>query len=63
MELHYEQSAATMTEGHALEGARPFVAEALSDDPPWNASCRTIAHSEGIVLRWRSTQRHFLCCV
>ena len=38
--LHYEQCGATVTEGHPLEGARPFVAEALSDDPPWNASCR-----------------------
>jgi hypothetical protein len=54
MALRYPHSAATMTLGHPSEGGTPFVAEALSGDPPWNVWCRTIAHSEGIVLRWYS---------
>jgi hypothetical protein len=59
---HYAPSAATITDGHPTKGVPPFVAGAPSGDPPWNASCRTIAHSEGTVLRWHSRQRYFLCC-
>jgi hypothetical protein len=48
-----------MTLGHPSEGATPFVASGVSGDPPWNSWCRTIAHSEDIVLRWYSRRRCF----
>src|SRR5580704_1378371 len=36
--------------------------QGLSRDPPWNARCRTIAHSEDIFLLCYSTQPYFSCC-
>jgi hypothetical protein len=51
-----------MTVGHPIEGPVSYVAEGPSRDPPWNARCRTIGHSEDIFQQCYSTQPYFLCC-
>src|SRR5580700_10873191 len=56
MALRDPQSAAIRTVGQA----RPFfVAYDLSDHPPGNAWCRTIARSDGIVLQCHSKRLCF----
>ena len=54
--------ATTMIVGHRREGATSYVPEGLSGDPPRNAWCHTIAHSEDIFLQCYSTQPYFPCC-
>jgi hypothetical protein len=51
-----------MTVGHPVERPASCVACGLSGDPPRNAWCRTIAHSEDIFLQCYSTQLYFSCC-
>src|ERR1700719_1445341 len=51
-----------MTVGHPIERPVSYVLECLSGDPPRNAWCRTIAHSEDIFLQCYSTQPYFPCC-
>jgi hypothetical protein len=51
-----------MTAGDPVERPASCVAYGLSGDPPRNAWCRTIAHSEDIFLQCYSTQPYFSCC-